>query len=422
MKLDLPFFSDDVDVQSFQTAQRQNFIAQGLPTRAQDNWKYTDVSFLKDLPLHAPVAVNPDLANFIQTKKVANENLINIVVIDGTLSQKFSDLHLLPANIILTTLKQAVIEYPEKAKAFLMHHFDGQKYPFAVFNSATLQDGLFCYLPCDTQLSQPLHFIYITTQSDCLFSLRNIVIADQRAQATVIEEYCDVVNNHNLTNVVTEIHVEKQAQIQYHKLTRHAGQHQHFANIFISQARESTVAFYSLTKQSALHREEVIVNLQGEYAHATVNGFYHTHYDKQHVDHQIQINHIVPLGTSKMLYKGVLEKPSKAIFNGKIYVHPEAQKSSSLQANHNLVLDKNAEVYTQPQFEIYADDVKCAHGATVGQLNAEALFFLRARGINKFEAMKLLTHAFANDVFETIKNPNILKHFQQAALETDHVG
>jgi Fe-S cluster assembly protein SufD len=322
--------------------------------------------------------------------------------------ESLSDLQLLPEGVILCSFKQALQQHAELVKAHFTTNLNLASHPFASLNAALVSDGVFLYLPKNTIVEAAIQIVYLNTEDNHFMTCpRNMIIAGENSEVMLLEEHVAHHAEKYFTNVVTDIHAEAGAKVQYHKIQDDSPRATHIAQLFINQSRDSMVTAHSLLVGSRMGREDVFVSLNASGAESNVNGFYCLTHDGQHIDNHIHIDHVAAHGTSNMIYKGVLDKKSRAVFNGKIYVHKDAQKTQSYQANHNLLLSADAEVDTKPEFEIYADDVKCAHGDTVGQLDQDALFYLRSRGIEHTLAMKLLTYAFAADVMNAIAHPQI---------------
>lgn len=261
----------------------------------------------------------------------------------------------------------------------------------------------------------PIHLLFINDDENV--HAHNLIMVDEHAEITILEEHCSLHAEKYTAKIVTEIHADSNAKIHYHKIQNESAQAEHKARIDIYQKRDSQVQTNTFAVGAKLGYEELNIRLLATGVECEANGLYFPAQDKQQLENHILIDHIAPQGCSAMYYKGMMDKKSRAVFNGKVHVHPDAQKTKALQANHNLLLSNQAEIDTRPQLEIYADDVKCAHGDTVGQLDDEALFYLRSRGIEKNSAMRILTHAFAADVLDRIKNVSILNKMRDLLTE-----
>jgi Fe-S cluster assembly protein SufD len=386
----------------------QAFLQRGIPTRREELWKYTDVNYLLNETFVKSSLTNTDaLAEILITKRLKKPDTISVVLVNGNFIESLSDLRLLPDGVVLCSFKQALQKHAGLVKAHLTVNLDLARHPFANLNAALVSDGIFLQVPNNTVVSSPIQIMYINTENDFIACPRNMVIAGENAEVTILEEHDAYAAENYFMNIVTDIHAQASAKVHYHKIQNDSPRATHVAQIFINQNQDSVVNAHSLLVGSRLGREDIFVSLTARGAESNVNGFYCLTEDGQHLDNHIHIDHVAAHGTSNMIYKGVLDKKSRAVFNGKIHVHKDAQKTKSYQANHNLLLSADAEVDTKPEFEIYADDVKCAHGDTVGQLNLDALFYLRSRGIDNQMAMKLLTYAFAADVMNKVTQPEI---------------
>lgn len=413
--VDFQWFKD------YQNKQEKIFLQQGLPTRRQELWKYTDITFLeKKLFSKGLLSQDKQAVDIVKNARLKNTDSILMTFINGHFSEQLSDLHLLPANVVLCHLKQALVVYPELLKTHFLHEKNMAKQrSFTNLNSAMMTDGVFLSVPDQCTILAPIHFLFISLgQNEFVTCPRNLILAGENSQVTILEEYCSDDAIDYLTNVVTEIDAEKQAVVYYHKIQNESLKATHLAQIYINQKQNSIVKAFTLGIGSQLARDDIQVNLQAPGAESSANGFYHLHHDGQHIDNHVHIDHLSPLGMSDMVYKGILNKKSHAVFNGKIFVHPDAQKTQAHQANHHLLLSKESSVDAKPEFEIYADDVKCHHGNTVGQLDQESLFYLRSRGLEKNEAQKILAIAFAASVMERVTCPAILQRMNIIFNET----
>ena len=379
------------------------FAQKGLPTRHDEEWKYTSVAAFEK---HGFLAV-PDTRNtaveaaalverFVLDKK-ANHLL---VFHDGRYSPALSSPGRLPEGATLISLGQALQTTPEALEPWLAS--EEPSAAFDALNSAFMADGAYLHLKRGTVLEAPVHLLFISTGSGTASHLRNLIVAEAGARASVVEHYAGVDGVVYFTNVVTRIITAENAGIEHHKLQQESASAFHMAGIHAFQQRDSRLASHSFTLGAALTRNDITTVFDASGCEATLNGLYLAG-GQQHVDNHTRIDHKKPNGTSRQNYRGVLDGQSRAVFNGRIIVHQGAQKTNALQANHNLLLSRDAEIDTQPQLEIYADDVKCNHGATIGQLDKTQLFYLRSRGVEETLARRLLVHAFAHEVLEPIR-------------------
>jgi Fe-S cluster assembly protein SufD len=388
--------------------QLAGFLAQGFPTVQDENWKYTDVSrFAKQswvLPDCAQQQPSEPLIE--QVKKLSLKTPHHrLVFIDGYFSTHLSCLQALPPGVILTNLAAACVENESLLRTSLTAE-QSAKTAFFQLNSAFMTDGAFVYLPPNCTLKLPIHLLYLTgpasshSESLCMMPVRNVIIVADNAQAVVYEDYQSSAGIY-FTNAVTQAFIENGSQLHFCKVQNESPQASHVAQLAFFQQQDSCLVAQSCSLGGDLAREDWHCSLQKPGAQASFHGFY-LPTERQQLDHHLRIDHLMPGGTSEALYKGVVVGQSKAVFKGKILVQQDAQQTSARLYNQNLLLTRSAEVNTKPELEIYADDVQCQHGATVGQIDQEMLFYLRSRGIPLDKAYQLLVFAFMNEILEKI--------------------
>ena len=287
---------------------------------------------------------------------------------------------------------------------------------FTALNGAFFRGGALIRI-ADEVVSAPIHLVFITANGEGTVSHpRNLIIAGKHSQSTIIESYVAIDNAAYFTNAVTEVILGEGARVSHYKLQREAVTGFHIGTAQARQPQNSYYESFCFSAGADLSRTNVYTVLEGDSAECVLNGLYLAD-GTQHMDHQTYVEHIAPNCPSHELYKGILDGRSHGVFNGKVYVHPEAQKTDGKQSNNNLLLSDHARVDTKPQLEIFADDVKCTHGATVGRLDETALFYLRSRGLSKSVARKLLTYAFAADVLERLPLAPLKESLEARVLE-----
>jgi Fe-S cluster assembly protein SufD len=293
-----------------------------------------------------------------------------------------------------------------------------ENYAFTALNTALMYDGALVEIAKDAEVEGAIHLLYVTdaTAAKGQIHPRTAIIAGKHSKATIIESYVSTSDAKYFTNAVTEVSVADGANLSHYKIQREGMRAFHVGTIEVRQARDSHYQSFSLALGAELSRTNVYTTLDGENCGATLNGLYMVG-GEQHCDHQTQIIHAQPNCFSRELYKGILDGRSHGVFNGKVYVHPIAQKTDGKQTNKTLLLSDQAVADTKPQLEIFADDVKCTHGATIGQIDQQALFYMKSRGIDKVTATKLLTYAFAADVLETIELEPLKHELERLTLE-----
>jgi len=315
----------------------------------------------------------------------------------------------------LPSLPDALPIPPPEAQAYLAKHADFQKNAFVALNTAFLNGIHFTRVPSGKVVQQPIEVSYIGRQGMAL-PHRTLIVVGANAHCTIVETYKGA--GSYFTNAVTEIVVGDSAVVDHYKIQEESREAFHIATMQATLGRSANFTSHSISIGGALVRNDANVTLS-EGTEATLNGLYIVN-GKQHVDNHTQIDHAKPHGTSHEVYKGILDGKASAVFNGRIIVRKDAQKTDSKQTNKNLVLSDDAVIDTKPELQILADDVRCTHGATIGQLDAEALFYLQSRGIGKSQARDVLTYAFAQDIIDRVKVPALKDHLEKVLFEKFH--
>src|SRR5574337_164711 len=373
----------------------ERFVDLGLPTLRDEEWKYTSVAALEKRAFDfapAAVSVSPDL---VAAQALAGAHLL--VFVDGRFAPALSRPGELPSGVRLGGLASALAEHPEGLEAWLQDEGETPAHGFAALNTALWADGAYLELAPGVVLEQPVHLLFVATRAEAAHCPRNLILAGAGARTEIVEHHLGVCDGAYLTNVFTRIALAKGARIGHTKLQEAGPRAWHIAELRVEQGGASRFASRSFALGGLLSRVGIATRLAEPGAEAELLGLYLAS-GRQHMDHHTRIDHAQPRGTSRQLYKGVVDGAARAVFNGKVIVHPDAQGSDAQQSNRNLLLSEQAEVDTKPQLEIYADDVKCSHGATVGQLDAEQIYYLRSRGVGAAVARALLIHAFAAEV------------------------
>ncbi|MGI9310027.1 MAG: Fe-S cluster assembly protein SufD [bacterium] len=329
-----------------------------------------------------------------------------VVFVDGLFAPELSCDDALD-GVSVESLAQVLERRPEQIERAFGSAMPRDAHGFTALNNAHSRDGAVVMLAPRARATTPLELLFIHRASGALAQPRNLIIAGSGSQVALIERHVSAQGDATdgsgaLTNSVTEILLDDDAQVDYHLLQTQSPSAYHICGVWARQSRGSRLRCHTATLGGALVRNDLSVELAGEGAHCDMLGLYSIA-GAQHVDNHTTMVHAAEHCTSRELYKGVLAQRSRAVFHGRIKVEPGAQKTDASQANNNLLLSRHAEIDSKPQLEIYADDVKCAHGATVGQLDADALFYLRARGIDEAQAREMLTFAFVNDVVGEIE-------------------
>ena len=377
---------------------RKNFASLGLPSRRQEEWRFTLLKALQEGVFEPPARVAPRID--IAPWRVAGSQLL--VFVDGVFDADSSDVTGLPDGVVVSNLVLAsaveskLVEDHLGSLAPLEHH------PFAALNTALLADGALIYLPEDVVVTEPIQLLFANGAEgrSTLSTPRILIIAGAGSRATVVENHVGA-GGASLSCPVSEIVLGENAVLEHVAVQEEGADASHLAVRQIQLAATSRYSGQSISLGGALARTDINVVLDGEAAVASLDGFYVTD-GKQQADTHITVRHAQPNSNSFQLYKGILGGSSRAVFNGRIIVDQDAQKTDAKQSNRNLVLSDNAIVNSNPQLEIFADDVRCTHGSTIGRLDEEAIFYLRTRGIGREEARSLLTLAFAGEILDRI--------------------
>jgi Fe-S cluster assembly protein SufD len=389
----------------------------GLPTSRNEDWKFTSVAHLTKEPFTFALDGAPQL-DMAAVRDQLFDDAVRLVFVNGRFSPTASVVNGLPKGALVESLATALASRPELIEAHLGRTANHRELPFTALNTAFLTDGAFVYLPTGAVLDRPVHFLYVTAPDGGrpLTYPRNLIVAERGAQAAIVETYVGLADAAYFTNAVTEVVVGENVILDHYKVQQEGPQATHIANTQIQQGKGSNFKSHYIGLGGALIRNEARLLFTAEGSEATINGLYLAS-GRQHMDNHTVIDHAKPHCASHELYKGILDGKAHGVFNGKIFVRQDAQKTDAKQTNQTLLLSDEATIDTKPQLEIFADDVKCTHGATVGQLDAESLFYLRSRGLGLEEARSLLLFAFANDIVSRIKIPTVRNRLEMMLLE-----
>lgn len=382
------------------------FAELGVPTRRHEEWRLTNVEPLAEATFRLADEL-PDVAAE-QAAAFDFDGLegSRIVFLNGIYSPALSSLNGLPAGVAVLPLRDALESHSELLENHLGRYADHEQDAFTALNTSLISDGLFVYVPKSAAVSQPIHMLNITSAGEgdglLLTNPRNLILVSESAQATIIEDYVSLTEDAYVTNAVTEIVVGENAHVEHYLLERESEKAHNISTLRIHQQQSSNFASHSVLLGGALVRNNIVPVLDGENCDSLLNGLYITH-NAQHMDNHMRVVHAKPHCDSRQFYRGVLTDRSTAVFSGRIVVAKDAQKTDAKQSNDNLLLTDSCRANTHPQLEIYADDVKCTHGATIGQVDENAVFYLRARGLSEAAARGMLIHAFAEESLDRMK-------------------
>jgi Fe-S cluster assembly protein SufD len=383
-----------------------SFADQGFPTLHDEDWRFTNVAPIAKLNFKiAPeISVNGAESKTVDESVFAKLPGNRLVFVNGFFSAKLSSLKSVPGGVRIENLSAALAKDSALIEKHLGKYAQTANNSFAALNQAFFSDGAFIFVPKGVAIAEPVQLIYISSAKNSGETIlpRNLIIAEANSKLTVVESYLSTANTGYFTNAVTEILAGDNASFEHIKLQDEANAAFHIATIAGEFGRASKVTIHSFALGAKLSRTNIRTKLAGEGLECILNGLYLTR-DEQLADHHMIVEHAQPHCASHEYFNGILDDKSKGVFHGRIYVHQIAQKTDAKQTNKNLLLSDDATADTKPQLEIYADDVKCTHGATIGQLNNESIFYLRARGIGEDTARRMLIHAFAGEIVERVK-------------------
>ncbi|HXR03672.1 MAG TPA: Fe-S cluster assembly protein SufD [Verrucomicrobiae bacterium] len=383
----------------------ERFAELGFPTLHDEDWRFTNVAPLARLPFKPVFKPSRTDVTFDDLNRFAFSviNRRRLVFVDGHYCQGFTPDRPEKENpeLHIGSLRQTLSG--GTAEKFLTHYAKADDNPFAALNQAFFHDGAFIHIPAGQVVPEPVHLLFVSTSREAGTAVhpRNLIIAGANSQATIIESYVTLGGAAYFTNAVTEIIAGDNVMLEHVKFQDEAADAFHLATIAGEFGRASNVRLHSFALGARLSRNNIRTKLAGEGLECILNGLYLTR-GEQLADHYMVVEHAQPHCASHEYFNGILDDKSRGVFHGRIYVHPVAQKTDAKQTNKNLLLSDDATADTKPQLEIYADDVKCTHGATVGQLNEESIFYLRSRGIPENTARRMLIHAFAGEIIERV--------------------
>lgn len=382
------------------------FAELGFPTLKQEDWRFTNVAPIAKLPFKpvlAPVR-NGLTATDIGKLTLGSLPAVRLVFVNGLHVAELSTPGQLQSGVTVQNLARALTSDSGLLQKHLAHYARTEDNAFTALNTAFFQDGAFVHVPPGITVEAPIHLVFVATtnQTGATIHPRNLIIAEKESRLTVLESYTSIADAAYFTNAVTELVVGEGAAVEHCKFQDESLSGFHIAAIQAHLGRSSNFISHSIATGARLSRNNIRTNLAGEGLECVLNGLYLTKAD-QLADHHMVVEHAQPHCASHEYYNGILGGNSKGVFHGRILVRQAAQKTDAKQTNKNLLLSDAATVDTKPQLEIYADDVKCTHGATIGQLNEESIFYLRARGIGAETARQMLIHAFAGEIIERIR-------------------
>jgi len=414
-------FENSVDIDSkfhdIKTEAIKTFEEKGFPTKKDEAWKYTSLNKLVKTDFSVfPKQDNTPEYNDIKKYFIHDIESYKLVFVDGKYS---SNLSKTTHDGMDVCLMSAALRKP-KYRLVIDNYFNNTatKDSLSSLNTAFSNEGAYIHIPKNKIVEKPIQIVYFSTgdESAIMHNPRNLIVVGENSHLQVIERHQSLSDNPVLTNSVTEVFAKKRAIVDYYKIQNDNRNASLIDNTFINQVRESHCSVHTFSLGGKLTRNNLNFYQNGERINSVLKGITIIE-DKQHVDHSTLVHHLEPNCESHQDYKGVFGENSTGVFNGKVIVNKEAQKTNAFQANNNILLSDKASINTKPQLEIFADDVKCSHGCTIGELDDKALFYLRSRGIPEKEARALLTYAFANNVLESVKIPKLKERITNLIAE-----
>jgi len=382
------------------------FQALGFPSARNEDWKYTSLKSLMNIAFEEsePTAMpGADLAA-LALHAVGDLDGIRLVLVDGRFDESLSRLGEIPRTVTVKDLRSALATDGDRLLRYLGCSARLDSDAFAALNTAFLHDGAFIHIPRGVTLDLPVHLIYLSTASAAPTDAhpRTLIVVEENARVVVVEDHIGPDQGVYFSNPVTEAVLAENADLVHHKLHREGSEAFHIGGLYVRQHRDSRFASHVISGGGRLVRNTVTAVLAGENCRCTLNGLT-LGSGERHIDNHTSIDHATPHCSSQELYKAILDERSEGVFTGRIHVARDAQETNALQSNHALLLTDDARMNTRPQLEIHADDVKCTHGATVGHLDKDALFYLKSRGLAQADAENLLINAFAREMVDRIE-------------------
>ena len=387
----------------------------GFPTTHDEDWRFTNVAAVSNaaFELAGVEAVTKEQLEPFGASQFA----CCLVFVNGLFSRELSTLAELPKGVAVGSLAAQLKNDPAGVEHHLGQYLNTQRDSFASLNTAFIEDGVYVHVPRGSVVETPIYVLYVTVPgaAPTMNHPHNLIMAQENSQVTVVEDYVSLGDGITFSNAATELVAGDNANVSHYMIVREGEQAYNFSTLRIQQGRHANVATHSLLLSGALVRNNVHPVLAGEGSECLINGLFMAN-GRQHMDNYMLVEHASPHCDSRQFYNGILNGQSHGVFHGRIIVHKDAQKTDAKQTNRNLLLSDDAQIDTKPQLEIYADDVKCTHGATIGQFDDNALFYLRSRGLAEAAARHVLLLAFANQCLDRMNSPQLRDHLEKLVV------
>ena len=409
---------DQLWLQAFRNRAAKLFSQSGLPTLRDEDWRYTNLAALNKA-LYAPSDSRTVDSAWLDSFRLPNAWCV--VLLNGRFSAELSNLTDLPAAVRIQSVQQVLQDNPASLQSYLGQAVTENLHTLVAFNNAWFGDGVVIDIPAQTSLAKPIQILQVVTAEHALAATRNFWILNENAEAEIIETFAGSANSY-LTVAVNEVFLASDAHLTAYKVQLEADTATHFGGVYLQQAERSQFEHHNFALGGLIARSDIYSDLDTG-AECSLNGLA-VGTKRQHLDNLTRINHLKPHGLSREYYKTVLDQRARGVFQGRVVVAEDAQKTDTQMNNRNLLLSADAEIDTKPQLEIYADDVKCSHGVTVGQLDDKSVFYLQSRGLDEASARNIQTFAFANEMVEKVENAELkdllrsqlLAHFPAISL------
>ena len=397
------------------------FAALGFPTarRGNERWKYTSVAPIAGATFSHAVAGAPDSvdARVLNGRLPHDDGWVTLAFVDGRYSPSLSTAAPALEGARISSLADSLASDGDVAKRHLGRYARFEDDGFTALNTAFVNDGAILSVEREACIQRPIHLVYLSTGdgSPAVSYPRNLVVAGRNSESTVVETYLSLSPGRDLTNTVTEIVLDEGARIDHYRLLLDAADAFHVGTTRVHQSKDSSFTSSSISRGAALARHDLLVTLDAPGTSCSLNGLYVTS-GKEHIDNFINIDHAKPNTTSRLYYKGILDGSSRAVFGGTVLVRKDAQKADAQQSDKNLLLSDEAEVDSKPSLLIYADDVKCGHGATAGHIDQDTLFYMMSRGLDRKTASALLVRGFAGEIIDQVRLEPLRKFLDETFL------
>lgn len=415
--------SGQKDVPEWVTALRREaisgFAKLGFPTLSDEEWRFTNLEALR----RGSFSIADNGISGVSEKSVDScgfpgLDCLRLVFVNGHFASSLSDTGDAGEGILVKSLSEAISEQGDLVREHLARYADYEKDAFISLNTSYFEDGVFVYVPDGTVLEKPVHVLHVSTDegSPLFINPRNLIIVGQSSVAKVIEHYVAASQSVYFSNAVTEVVCGENANLEHYRLEFESRKAFNFSTLRVNQQKNSNIASHSILCGGAIVRNKVHPVLAGEGCNSDIYGLFISE-GRQHMDNFMRVEHASPHCDSRQFYNGVLDGRSKGVFHGRILVHEGAEKTDAKQTNRNLLLSDTAQIDTKPQLEIYNDDVKCTHGATIGQMDEEALFYLRSRGISMRQAKIIMLRAFTGETLEQMSIDSVREALEGVVMK-----